>query len=233
MITSDLPPIVKAKKRVGEAAAQQVKEGMVVGLGTGSTAVFFIHALALRCREGLKITAVATSLQSQFLAQQLGIPMVQSDSFTTLDLTVDGADEVDELFQIIKGGGGALMREKILAQSSREWVVIIDETKRVKALGQFPVPVEISPFGYASTIERLQQRGYQGKIRMENHLFFVTDNQNYIYDITFPDPIVDVQGKDIELRQISGVVETGFFYNKVSRLMVGTLDGQVVDIGPV
>lgn len=227
MIKSDSSAIVKAKQLAGQAAVQYVQEGMLVGLGTGSTSAYFIEALGLRCRQGLKISAVATSKGSRSLAEQSGIPVVDDNSITSVDLTVDGADEIDEKFQIIKGGGGALMREKILAQSSRQWIVIVDETKVVKQLGKFPVPVEICPFAYATTVHRLKQEGYQGKIRMRGSDFYVTDNGNYIFDLSFSGAIDDAYKEDLRLREIAGILETGFFYNKVYKVIVGTLDGNV------
>ena len=184
MTKQDSKDILLAKKAAGYAAADLIQGGMVVGLGTGSTTAFFIEALARRHREGLKITAVATSEQSKRQAEHLGIPMLDPEIITILDVTVDGADEIDPAKNMIKGGGGALLREKLLAQSSREMIVIVDETKLVDHLGDHPLPVEIAPFVYRTTIQRLQNNGYQGALRMtRENTPFVTDNGNFIFDI--------------------------------------------------
>ena len=154
-----------AKKAAGQVAAELIQNGMIVGLGTGSTARFFIESLGKRCREGLKISAIATSKQSTHLANELGIPLIDPDNITSVDITVDGADEIDQNKNMIKGGGGALLREKLLALSSREMIVIIDQTKIVENLGKHPLPVEIAQFIYQTTIHRIEDEGLEGKLR--------------------------------------------------------------------
>ncbi|WP_068470328.1 ribose-5-phosphate isomerase RpiA [Candidatus Protochlamydia phocaeensis] len=225
MTKTDFPPIIAAKKAAGKAAAELIEDGMLVGLGTGSTASFFIEALGLRCQSGLKISAVATSQQSMRQAQKLGIPIQNSDSITFLDLTVDGADEIDHHKNMIKGGGGALLREKLLATGSREMIVIIDETKLVDQLGVFPVPVEIATFAYRSTLARLEEKGYQGVLRLNRDTsLFITDNGNYIVDIQFNKPILDPASEHERLKVLPGVLETGLFFNIAGRVVIGYED---------
>lgn len=228
MVKSDLDPLVIAKKAAGKAAADLVKEGMLVGLGTGSTAAFFIEALGKRCQEGLKISVVATSQDSARQAQLLSIPLIDPATIVSLDVTVDGADEIDHHKNMIKGGGGALLREKLLAKASREMIVIIDETKLVDHLGDVAVPVEIVPFLYQSTLQRFTDLGYQGTLRCKrDDSFFVTDNGNYIFDIVYQDPILDPVQQHEHLKRIHGVVETGFFFNIAGRVVIGYEDGCV------
>jgi ribose 5-phosphate isomerase A len=226
MTRTDSNPVLIAKKVAGQAAAELIEDGMRVGLGTGSTAAFFIEALGKRCQEGLKISAVATSQQSALQAQHLGIPMENPETMASLDVTVDGADEIDHQKNMIKGGGGALLREKLLAEASKEMIVIIDETKLVDHLGDHPLPVEIVPFVYRTTLRRLEEKGYQGMLRLNRkNEIFVTDNGNYIFDIQFKNPILDPQKEHEKLKSITGVVETGFFFHLAKRVIVGYEDG--------
>lgn len=217
-----------AKQAAGQTAAGFVQAGMLVGLGTGSTSAFFIEALGKRVKEGLKITAAATSQQTLHQAQQLGIPLMDADTLTELDLTVDGADEIDPAKNMIKGGGGALLREKLLAIASREMIVIVDETKLVKHLGTHPLPVEISPFAYRNTIQRMQANGYQGTLRLirENRPF-ITDNENFIFDIQFSVPIKEPRREQEKLKAIVGIIETGLFFDIANRVVIGYPDGTV------
>lgn len=229
MSTTDPQAIIIAKKAAGYAAAELILDGMNVGLGSGSTSAYFIEALAKRCQAGLKISAIAASVSSTRLAQAGGIPLLDPQSITALDLTVDGADEIDHKKNMIKGGGGALLREKLLAQASREMVVIIDETKLVDHLGAtFPVPVEITPFAYQTTLNNINNEGYQGTLRLtrEDH-FYVTDNGNYIYDIHYPSPIQDPEHEHAQLKAITGVIETGLFFHIAGRVVIGYKDGCV------
>ena len=216
------------KKAVGQKAASLVEEGMLVGLGTGSTASCFIESLIERCREGLKITAVSSSERSLEMAKSGGIPVLAMDDVTNIDLTIDGADEVDGKFRLIKGGGGALLREKILASTSKQVVIIIDESKLVDALGKFGLPVEIVPFGYNATIAKINRAGYEGTLRTkEDGSAYLTDNGNFIYDIHKPASFAEPEKDHNTINNIPGVVETGFFFNLPMRLLVGRKDGSV------
>jgi ribose 5-phosphate isomerase A len=217
------------KQALGEKAASLIENGMTIGLGTGSTATCFINSLIQRCRNGLKIQAVSSSNRSLQQAQSGGIPIADINRITQLDLTVDGADEIDPKNRMIKGGGGALAREKILATSSRQMLVIVDETKLVDVLGKFGLPVEIIPFGYEMTLMRIRALGYDGKIRKNSDgNFYITDNENYIFDIHIPQTFSNSEKDHQMLIGLAGVVETGFFFNLPLRVLVGRKDGSVV-----
>src|SRR6476661_2954340 len=150
---------MESKKRAAEKAVEAVKDGMTVGLGTGTTAYWAIQKIAERVKEGLRIQAVATSLETERLAKELGIPLVLFSAVETIDLTIDGADEVDTDKNLLKGGGGALLREKIVAYHSRQYLVVVDESKRVDQLGRFPLPLEILPFAMELTLTQLRRFG--------------------------------------------------------------------------
>lgn len=228
MVRIDPVSTIEAKKAAGQAAAQLIQDGMLVGLGTGSTAAFFIEALGQRCQKGLTISAVATSIQSTREAQLAGIPLLDPQTISYLDIAIDGADEIDHHKNMIKGGGGALLREKLIAKASKEFVAIVDETKLVDDLGAFPVPVEIAAFAYQTTLKRILDKGYCGKLRLNrDHSIYTTDNGNYIVDIQLPKPIHEPRIDDERLRSITGILETGLFYQIAKRVVVGYLDGCV------
>ena len=217
------------KRNAAEKAASIVEHGMLVGLGTGSTAAYFIEALAARHREGLKIEVIASSKSSYLLAKQQGLPLQDVANLTSIDLYVDGADEIDPQKQMIKGAGGALLREKILAHMSREMVVIIDETKLVSKLGLRPLPVEMIPFGVKATVHHLCQLGYRGALRLSGDgSLYMTENNNYLYDIQLPHPMDNLAADHLRICSIPGVVETGFFQGKAGRVIIGFKDGSTV-----
>jgi ribose 5-phosphate isomerase A len=215
------------KKALGKRAASLVKNGMIVGLGTGSTANCFIESLIERCKEGLKIEVVSSSTHSLKRAEKGGIPLADMNFITKIDLTVDGADEIDPYNRMIKGGGGALVREKILASSSRQMIVIVDETKLVNQLGDFGLPVEIISFGYSATIFKLKELGYDGELRKLDHELYKTDNGNYIFDIRSPKRFLTPEKDDDVIKKIPGVVDTGFFFNMATSVLVGYANGNV------
>lgn len=210
------------KKKLGHEAAKLVQEGMLVGLGSGTTAAFFIESLGKRCQEGLKIQAVSSSLKSLEIAKKVGIPTLEMDNVTSIDLTIDGADEIDPQRRMIKGGGGAHVREKIIASTSKKMVVIVDESKLVTTLGKFGLPVEILPFGYKATIAKLNRLGFDGKLRGKP---FVTDNGNYIFDIHTPAFFPHPEESNELILHIPGVVDTGFFFDLVTNVLIGYADG--------
>jgi ribose 5-phosphate isomerase A len=218
------------KKAAALAALDYIKPGMKVGLGTGSTADHFITALAQKVKEGLEIECVATSKQTFQRATQLGFRMTTLEKQPYLDVTVDGADEFDPNFQLIKGGGGALLAEKIVASSSRYMIVIADQSKQVETLGKFPLPVEVVPFGVNATawkIERaLKLLNLKGKLvlRLKNGKPFRTDNGNTIIDVAIG-AIPDPNQLSIYLNSIPGVVEDGLFVDICSIVLMGTDDG--------
>lgn len=221
--------IDEIKKAIGYKAAEFVENGMIVGLGTGSTAFFFIERLIQKCKEGLKIQAVASSNQSFQQAKKGNIPLLDIDNVTTLDLTVDGADEIDPQKRMIKGGGGAHVREKIVATMSREMIVIVDERKLVPILGKCKLPVEILPFARNSIFHHICKAGYHGEFRKNvDGSLFITDNGNLLVDIHFDTPRQYPELDHETLIHIPGIVDTGFFFNLAGRVIVGFADGQII-----
>jgi len=215
-----------AKEAAGKAAAELIEEGMTVGIGTGSTARFFIEALAQRCRDGLQIRGVATSRGSHKLAKEAGIEMITVDEVKEIDIDVDGADEIDPKKRMIKGGGAALLREKIIASFAKEMIVIADASKQVDQLGAFGLPVEITPFGHTLTLKQIEQMGYRGALRtIHSGELVITDNRNYIIDLLFPQKIDDPEQVHRELSLLPGVVETGLFLTQAGRILIGQPDG--------
>lgn len=222
----NLTPQEIGKKAAAQEAVKLIEDGMRVGLGTGSTAKFFIEALGEICKKGLSITAVATSESSTNLAKKLHIPLVDINAIDYLDITVDGADEIDHQLRMIKGGGGALLREKIVATMSTTVVAIVDSEKVVKHLGKFPLPVEILPFATAATLAAINKLSFFPVIRLQKDgSIYVTDNGNYIADIKLPYPCLHPEEDDKRLREIPGVLETGFFLNLATMAIVGHPDG--------
>ncbi|HDR7782281.1 MULTISPECIES: ribose 5-phosphate isomerase A [Bacillus] len=213
------------KQLAGEYAANFVKDGMKVGLGTGSTVYWTIQKLGERVKEGLSFQAVPTSKETELLAKQLNISLISLNDVQSLDLTIDGADEIDANLQLIKGGGGALLREKIVATSSKELIIIADESKLVTHLGTFPLPVEIIPFSWKQTERKIQSLGCQTTLRLKNNETFFTDNNNMIIDCIFPHNITNPANLHTQLKMITGVVETGLFVNMTSKAIIGTKNG--------
>ena len=216
------------KKAVGYAAAEFVENGMLVGLGTGSTVFHFINRLIERVKEGLSIRVVSSSIRSENQAKEGGILIADINTISSVDITVDGADEITPEKMMIKGGGGALLREKILANISREMVVIVDESKVVDRLGKHFLPLEILPFATEAIIDKIRKLDYQGSIREHNNNgHYVTDNGNHIYDIHFEALRNDPEKDHEKLTRIPGVLETGFFFNLAGRVLIGRADGKV------
>lgn len=219
------------KKKVGAAAAELVRDGMIIGIGTGSTAEAFVEALAERVHGGLKLAGVPTSERTAELCQELAIPLTNLESHPHLELTIDGADEVDPALNLIKGGGGALLREKIVAAASDEMVVICDESKLVEALGNFPLPIEVNLFGLAATrlaIEEVARgQGLNGNLRLrtdDSGKTFTTDGGHHIIDASFG-RIADPVALGRALNAIPGVVEHGLFTGLATRAIVARTSG--------
>lgn len=220
-----------AKKAVGYHAAELVESGMLLGIGTGSTVHYFIERLVQRVQDGLNVKAVFSSKASENEAAAGGIFPVENSEAVELDLTVDGADEISPFFDMIKGGGGALMREKIIATASKQMYVIVDESKCVKQLGKAPLPLEIIPFCFNSIIKKINELGFFGTVRRNTeHDYFITDNGNYIYDLNLDELVVDAKATHELLVKIPGVVETGLFFDVASRLFVGSMNGKVREV---
>jgi ribose 5-phosphate isomerase A len=216
------------KCKIGTLAGDLVQNGMTVGLGTGTTAFYFIKRLMERCQEGLEIQAVASSTASLKQAHDGGIPMIDIENVASIDLTVDSADEIDRQKQMIKGGGGALLREKIVATMSKEMIVIVDETKLSEKLGRSKLPVEIVPFAHHYTKSSLEKLGYSGEFRRTAQgLLFMTDNGNLILDLKLDPASTNPREDHVRIREIPGVVETGFFFDLAQRVIIGYKDGKV------
>lgn len=220
------------KRQAAAKAVEFVEAGMRVGLGTGSTAAHFVDLLAARVREGLSdIVGVPTSEATRAQAEKLGIKLATLDEFPVLDLTVDGADEIDAELRMIKGGGGALLREKIVATASEQVVIIADKSKLVETLGAFPLPLEIVPFGLGATrnlVELLAaDAGCEGEISLRmgaDGKPFMTDSGNVILDCAFG-RIEDPEGLDDALKLVPGVVETGLFIGIADVAILSAADG--------
>jgi ribose 5-phosphate isomerase A len=215
------------KKAAAEKAISFIKDGMIVGIGTGSTTFYFIEKLIKQCKAGLNIKAVASSEKTMDIARKGEIPLLDINTVKSLDIYVDGADEIDPEKRMIKGGGGALVREKISANMSKERIFIVDESKLVSKLGQRPLPVEIIPFGSAATLHQLGRLGYKGTLRLKNNAPYITDNHNFIYDVHLPDNAKPEMVHQ-QITAVPGVVDTGFFFNLAGRVIIGFLDGKVV-----
>lgn len=217
--------MVNLKEQVGIKAAEFVTDGMIVGLGTGSTAYYFVAELGRRIKEeGLKITAVTTSSVTYEQAEGLGIPLKAIDDVEVVDLTVDGADEVDPALNGIKGGGGALLMEKIVATNSKDCIWIVDESKQVETLGAFKLPVEVVQYGAENIFRHFEKKGYSPAYREKEGQRFVTDQGNYIIDLDLK-VIPDAEALAEELDRTVGVVDHGLFLGMVSKVIVGTPEG--------
>jgi len=216
------------KKLVAEEAVNRyVKDGMTIGLGTGSTAKFMIERIGELVKQGYDLTCTATSVQSEELAKSLGVKVVDIDEVKEIDITIDGADEVDPQMQLIKGLGGALLREKIVAAATVKEIIIADESKIVEKLGtKAPLPVEVLRFGHEHTKFALERLGCKAELRMKDGEPFVTDGGNYIYDCRFEEIAVPF-ALEMKIDVIPGVVENGLFLNTAYDVLIAKPDGTV------
>jgi ribose 5-phosphate isomerase A len=213
------------KKQAAEKAVQYIENGMTVGLGTGSTVEFAVKKLGELVKGGLDIKGIPTSLKTKRLATELKIPLIDLDDRTEIDITIDGADEVDSNLNLIKGGGGALTREKIIAYHSKKVIIIVDETKIVKGLGcDSFLPVEVTKFGWPATKKALEGLGCTGELRKIMDEAFITDNQNYIIDCDFG-KIAEPENMEKEINNIPGVLENGLFIGLADEVIVGSKQG--------
>jgi ribose 5-phosphate isomerase A len=215
---------INGKKIAAGKAIGYIKSGMTLGLGTGSTAYWAIQGIGELVKNGLSVRAIATSMQSEALARELEIPLIPFSEIDHLDVTIDGADEVDEHLNLIKGGGGALLREKIVASVTKFYIIIVDQSKLVTKLGKFPLPVEVAPFGWELTMRRLTALGCAPKMRMTDKKPFLTDNSHYILDCSFGS-INDPALLHEQVSGITGVMEDGFFINMADVVIAGSPDG--------
>ena len=233
-MSGELSPIDKAKFVAAKRAVDFVEDGMRVGLGTGSTAAWMVRCLGEMVREdGLKIRGVPTSTRTADLAREVGIEVISLDEARWLDVTIDGADEFDAKLNLIKGGGGALLQEKIVATASDQMIVIADVGKEVETLGAFPLPVEVIPFGWQTTKSLIEELlismdvlGRDATLRMNGESPFVTDEGNYILDLHLG-RIGNAQQLSLAMNQMPGVVENGLFIDICDVVVLGYGDGRV------
>ncbi|HHX41238.1 MAG TPA: ribose-5-phosphate isomerase RpiA [Armatimonadetes bacterium] len=221
----------EAKRRAGEKAVEYISDEMVVGLGTGSTVYYFLLKLGERCRQGLQIVGVPTSVATERIATEQGIPL--ADTWSAVDLVVDGADEIDPRLNLIKGMGGALVREKIVAQAAGRMVVVGDESKVVKRLGtNFPIPVEVIPFGWEATAVQIRQLGLGPVLRRQGSEPARTDNGNYLLEC-HTGPIENPAELARSLDAIAGVVGHGLFLGLATTAIIGSDQGtRILQITP-
>lgn len=217
----------EAKRRAALTAVQHVKDGFVVGLGSGSTAAYVVEEIGRLIRDkGLKILGVPSSSQAMIGAVQSGVPLTTLDEHPVLDLDIDGADEVDSNLNMVKGGGGALTREKVVASAAKQVVIVADETKLVEKLGAFKIPVEVLPFALATTTKTIKKLGGKPFLRESKGKVgaVVTDNGNYILDVDFG-LISDAKDLNQKLKLVPGVIETGLFIGLANVVYLGKPDG--------
>jgi len=233
-MAAELSPIDKAKFVAAKRAVEFVEDGMRVGLGTGSTAAWMVRCLGELVREhGLRVTGVPTSSRTADLARQCGIRVVSLDEAKWLDLTIDGADEFDGQLNLVKGGGGALLQEKIVATASDQMIVIADAAKEVAQLGAYPLPIEVVPFGWQTTKALIEETlvsldvlGRSTTLRMNGEAPFITDEGNYIVDLHLG-RIGNARQLALVINQIPGVVENGLFIDICDVVVIGHGDGRV------
>jgi len=223
--TNGLDPQTALKKQAGEKAAEFVKDGMIVGLGTGSTVEWTIRKLGELVQDGMEITGIPTSIRSEELAKQLKIPLATLIEQPEIDITIDGADEVDPGFNLIKGLGGALTREKIVASVSKKEIIVVDDTKMVQLLGTTaPVPVEVIPFSWNICKAKLQKLNGEPIVRMKDGKEYLTDNGNYILDCRF-NGIPDPDDLELKINNIPGVIENGLFLHLIDMVINASPEG--------
>lgn len=219
--------MISEKQRAAEAATEYVKDGMIVGLGTGSTTEFAVKKLGKMVRDGLAIRGVPTSDVTKKLAEEEGIPLIDFSETMYIDLTIDGADEIDADLNMIKGGGAALLREKIVASASREEIIIVSGEKFVNQLGSFPLPVEIITFGWQVIFNQLDALGGSPDLRLSQGQPLLTDQGNFIIDCRFRQ-IIDAAQLEQRLNMITGVVDNGLFIGLCTRMIMAKGDKIIV-----
>ena len=223
------------KQAVAKAAVDKIQNGMILGLGSGSTAAFMIEALALKIKSGeiKDIVGVTTSFQGEVLATELGIPLKSLSSVSEIDLAIDGADEVDPKFQLIKGGGACHVQEKLVASMAKKFIVVVDSTKLVEKLNlDFKLPVEVLPTAWKQVQKSLIDFGGEGDLRMAQKKAgpVVTDQGNLILDLTFSDGIDQPELLESQINNIPGVLENGLFTNLTDEVLVGKLENDSVSV---
>ncbi|MFB9977216.1 ribose-5-phosphate isomerase RpiA [Pallidibacillus thermolactis] len=208
------------KKIAGEKAVEFIEDGMTIGLGTGSTVYWFIQKLGELVSKGLNVKGIPTSKNTEQLARSLGIPIVSFQEIDNIHVAIDGADEVDEKLNAIKGGGGALVREKIIAEFADQFIIVVDQSKCSKQLGNHFLPVEVTPFGWQGTANNIAAFGCEVKLRQVGNKTFISDNNNYILDCYFK-KINDASLLHQRIKMLTGVVDTGLFIDLADMVIVG------------
>lgn len=221
-VLNSLDKQTQLKKQAGESAAEYVKDGMVVGLGTGSTVEWTIRKIGEYVRTGMEIIGIPTSVRSEELAKEFGIPLSTLLEHPEIDLTIDGADEVDPKLNLIKGMGGALTREKIVASSSKQEIIVVDDSKLVDVLGtKSPLPVEVLKFAWSGCLTNLEKFNAKPILRIKDQKEYVTDNNNYILDCRF-ESIPNPEELEIKINNIPGVLENGLFLKLTDKVIVAS-----------
>ncbi len=211
---------MQGKRMAGIRAADYIKDNMIVGLGTGSTVYYLIEQVGRLVKLGLNIKIVPTSKRTSSLAKKFNIPEIAIDEVAKIDLAIDGVDEIDKHFNAIKGGGGALFREKIVSKIANKVIWIMDSSKMVDTIGTFPLPVEILPYGFTHIIRKLEVLSFNPTLRMNSDTPYITDNNDYIVDLHLGKSF-DIEYVSEKLKSISGVLETGLFLNACDKIIVG------------
>lgn len=215
------------KKAAALKAAEEIRSGMMLGLGTGSTVYYLVQHLGELAAAGLQIHATATSRATEDLARQNGVPLVDIEKVREIDLAIDGVDAIDPAYQAVKGGGGALFREKVIATRAKRVIWIMDERKLMPHLSHVPLPVETAPFGYHFTEKKIKDLGFIPELRTRDGEIFITDNGNYILDLA-GNADMDYRIMAHKLKEITGILETGFFGPICEKIIVGTKNGVIV-----
>ncbi|MGJ9459617.1 ribose-5-phosphate isomerase RpiA [Oceanobacillus sp. CF4.6] len=211
------------KKLAAEASVDFIKDGMVVGLGSGSTVNWMVRKLGEKVKEGFNIKGIPSSKKTERLALEVGVPLTDFASVDRIDIAIDGADEIDRNLNLLKGGGGSLVREKIVDVNADQFIVIVDQSKVVEELGEFPLPIEVLQFGWEITAKKIAELGGDPVIRIKDEKRFISDNGNYILDCKF-DKISEPEELHEKLKRLTGVVETGIFTNMVDKVIIGRKD---------
>lgn len=215
-----------SKYNAAEEAIKLIKNGMVVGLGTGSTAKIAVDLIGQKLSDDFQIIGMPTSIKTKEQAKSLGIKLIEIDDSDRIDIAIDGADEVSPDLSLIKGLGGALLREKKVEKKAKELIIIVDESKIVEKLGVGFLPVEVAVEAHETTKDKISKLGCIAELRIEkNNLPFVTDNKNYIYHCKFDNGIDNPKELDKQLMEIEGVVDTGLFINMATKIIIGTPNG--------
>lgn len=215
------------KKAAGEKAAEFIQDGMIIGLGSGSTVYWLLKKMGELVEQGLNIKGIPSSVRTEGWAKDFNISLTDFSEVQSLDIAIDGADEVDPHFNLIKGGGGSLLREKLVDAHAKQLIIIADESKLVQQLGKFPLPVEVVPFGWEVTAQKIAQLGAVPELRRREGEIFVSNNGNYILDCTF-DVILNPQELHKQLKLLLGVVETGLFIDMTDMVIIGGDDVRIL-----